>query len=376
MRRGFFTKAVMALAVLALVATACERGGGDQDGGDNGNGNTQAQPETSLLETVQENGTLRCGVNNTVPGFGFTPEGGTDPEGFDIDFCRAFAAAILGDPEAIELIPIDAEQRFAALQDGQYDVLVRNTTWTSSRDGSEGVAFAHVNFYDGQAMMVRADSGFQEIADMDGARVCVTQGTTTESNLADYAAELGISLEPVTFETNDDILPAFVGGRCDGWTSDASQLAGLRSNFPEDEGGPEALVILPELMSKEPLAPAVLDGDTEFYDAINWTVHGVILAEEYGVSSENVQDEFDNPSTPQIAAMLGAPFAAEEGEEPAALDSGLGLDVDFMVDVLGAVGNYGEIFERHIGEDTPLGLERGLNALWTDDGLQYAPPFR
>jgi general L-amino acid transport system substrate-binding protein len=364
MRRGFTSKASVVLAVVALVAVACQR----EAPGPEGEG---AQEQQSLLQEVVARGTLRCGVNETVPGFGFLTEAG-EIEGFDIDFCRAIAAAIfdVSDPQLgthYELVPISADERFNALRAAQYDVLVRNTTWTSSRDGAEGVAFAHVNFYDGQAMMVRQGE-FKAVKDMDGTTVCVTAGTTTELNLADYAALLKIDIEQLTFETNDEILEAFQAKRCDGWTSDRSQLAGLKAQFESETG---RLLILDDVMSKEPLAPAVLDGDSDWYDAVNWVVNGVILAEELGVSSENVAQEAGSPSNPQIGNLLGAPT-----EEGAPFDPGLGLAPDFMVNVLTAVGNYGEIFDRHLGPDTPLGLERGLNALWTDGGLQYAPPFR
>jgi len=357
MRRAFGWRVGVLVAVLAVVAAACTREQPDVG--------QQPEETRSLFEVVQERGTLRCGVNETVPGFGFATEAGTI-EGFDIDFCKAIAAAVLGDPEAHELVPVSADERFNALRAGTYDVLVRNTTWTSSRDGAEGVTFAHVNFYDGQGMMVRRGE-FRSVQAMDGTTVCVTAGTTTELNLADYAQQLDIDIEQLTFETNDEILEAFTAERCDGWTSDRSQLAALKFQF-ESETGP--LVILDDIMSKEPLAPAVLDGDSDWYDAVNWVVNGVILAEELGVSSENVEQEAANPSNPQIGNLLGAPT-----EEGAAFDPGLGLEPDFMVGVLNAVGNYGEIFERHVA---PLGLERGLNALWSDDppGLQYAMPFR
>jgi general L-amino acid transport system substrate-binding protein len=377
MRRSISRLAVVA-GILALVAAACTRGGNGGDTGDTAGGDTQGQEEQQgALQEILDRGTLQCGVNATVPGFGFDPGTG-EIDGFDIDFCRGIAAAVFNEPSPQEgehyaLVPIDAEERFNALRAGEYDVLVRNTTWTSSRDGGEGVAFAHVNFYDGQAMMVRAGE-FGSIDDMDGTDICVTAGTTTELNLADYFRARNLDFNAVTFEENPQLQEAFIAERCDGWTSDSSQLAGIRSQWPPDEGGPESLEILPDIMSKEPLAPAVLDGDSEWLDVVNWTVNGLILAEELGVTSENVQQQVSNPDSPQIAALLGVPFEAEA--ETLEFDHGLGVDNTFMQNVLQAVGNYGEIFDRHVGAGSDLGLERGLNALWTDQGLQYAAPFR
>lgn len=368
--REMVRRSALLFVVLAVLAAACTREEAEPTA--NGEGEGQAQEQESLLQTVQERGTLRCGVNNTVPGFGFETAEGVI-EGFDIDFCKAFAAAIFATPdpqegEQFELVPIDADARFTALRSGEYDVLVRNTTWTSSRDGSEGVSFAHVNYYDGQAMMVRRGD-FASIDEMDGTAVCVTAGTTTELNLADYFGERGMDFEPVVLEDNDQILQAFNQGRCDGWTSDRSQLAGLKSQF-EGETGP--LVIFDDIMSKEPLAPGVLDGDSDWFDAINMVVNGLILAEELGVGSENVEQEASGPSTPGVGALLGVPV--EEGEElGVSFDPGVGLDPTFMQHVLTAVGNYGEIFDRHL---TPIDIDRGINALWTDGGIQYAIPFR
>ena len=365
MQRGISVRLGAVLAVVALFAVACDRGGGEESG----EGGSSAQAGGSLFDDVVENDQLRCGVNNTVPGFGFD-EGGGEIDGFDIDFCRAFAAAILGDAEKHELVAIDADNRFNALRAGEYDVLVRNTTATSSRDGAEGVTFAHPNFYDGQAMMARQGE-FSSIEEMDGTNVCVTSGTTTELNLADYAQQLGIDITPVTFAENPQLQEAFIAGQCDGWTSDRSQLAGIRSTWPQNEGGPDSLVILEEIMSKEPLAPAVLDGQEDLAEAINWVVNGMILAEELGVSSRNVDRQSNNPDNPQIASLLGVAF---EGTESA--DNGLALPNDFMQNVIRQVGNYGEVFDRHIGPDTDLGLDRGLNALWIDGGIQYALPIR
>ncbi len=362
---------VFALAVVAMACTREEEGGG---GGAQGETQAAQADETTLLDEIKQRGTLRCGVNNTVPGFGFDPGTG-EIEGFDIDFCRAFAAAVLGDSEAIELVPIDADNRFIALQNGDYDVLVRNTTWTTSRDGAEGVAFMHVNFYDGQALMVRKGD-FASIDEMDGTNICVTTGTTTELNLADYFGARDLDFEPIAFEENPQLQRAFISGRCDGWTSDRSQLAGIRSQWPEEEGGPESLIIFDEVISKEPLAPGVLDTEIELHDALDAVVNGLILAEELGVTSANVEETAEDPGEGPVAALLGAPVLDPETGESAPIDSGLGISNDFMIDVISAVGNYGEIFERHVGSESDLELERGINALWTDGGIQYAIPFR
>jgi general L-amino acid transport system substrate-binding protein len=377
MRQGLWGKVLILIMALALVAVACER---DDDGNgaaaeDTTDDAAEEQDQGGgLLQEIVDRGTLRCGVNETVPGFGFDPGDG-NIDGFDIDFCRAFAAALVGDPEAIELTPIDADNRFIALRQGEYDVLVRNTTHTTSRDGAEGIDFMHVNFYDGQAMMVRAGE-FSSIDEMDGTDICVTTGTTTELNLADYFAERNLEMSPIGFADNTEIQRAFVQERCDGWTSDRSQLAGIRSAWPEEEGGPEALEILEEVMSKEPLAPGTLDTEHELHDALNAVVNGIILAEELGVDSGNVQQMAEDPPNGQVAALLGAPVEDPETGESAPISNELGIEDGFMVGVIEAVGNYGEIFDRHIGPDSPLGLERGINALWTDGGIQYAIPFR
>ena len=252
----------------------------------------------------RDRGEVRCGVNNSVPGFGVVDDAG-DFSGFDIDFCRAIAAAVLGDPEAVEFVPLTAEQRFTSLQSGEIDVLVRNTTNTASRDGTENVAFATTTFYDGQGMMVPADSGFASLDDMDGTTICVLSGTTTEQNLATVFTARGLSFTPLSFDEPDQIRDAILQDQCDGWTSDRSQLAGLRSAWPESEGGPDGLVIFDDIISKEPLAPAVADGDSDWYDAVNWAVISTILAEELGVTSENV-DEQTGSDDPAVLAFLGA----------------------------------------------------------------------
>jgi general L-amino acid transport system substrate-binding protein len=365
---------VAVAAVLTLAAVACTREEEPQPAAGGGGEETAQEPAESLLQAIQERGVLRCGVNNTVPGFGFETAEGTI-EGFDIDHCKAIAAAVLGTdaPEEgthYELFPVDADTRFSALRAGEFDVLVRNTTWTSSRDGTEGVQFAHVNFYDGQAM-VAPSANVSAIEDLDGATICVTAGTTTELNLADYFQEQGLDFEPLVLEDYDQIFQAFRQERCDAVTGDRSALAGLAPIWSEDIG---ELTLLPDVMSKEPLTPGVLEGDDDWLDVVNWVVNGLILAEELGVTQDSVAQEAEDPSTPGIASLLGSPFAP--AEEDVTVEHGLEIEDTFMQNVLAAVGNYGEIFDRHLGPNTDIGLERGLNALWTDGGLQYAIPFR
>jgi len=324
------------------------------------------QTDESMLAAVQEAGVLRCGTRDALPGFAvLTPEG--DHVGFDSDFCRVIAAAVLGDAEAVEHVDLETSDRFTALQSGEIDVLVRNTTWTASRDGGEGATFLTPTFYDGQGIMVAADSGFTAITDLDGVIVCVAQGTTTEGNAANEASRLGLEWEVRAFESPELIQEAFVAGQCDAWSSDRSQLTGLRSEFPD---GPEALTILPEVFSKEPLAPAVADGDTEWAQAVNWAVLATIQAEEFGIDSTNV-DTFADSDDVSIQRFLGQEIEGDDGA--AVLDPGLGLPTDFAFQVVSQVGNYAEIFDEHL---TPLGLERGLNSLWTDGGLLYPPPYR
>lgn len=333
-------------------------------------GTVAPAPSGELLGAVQARGSVLCGVNEAVPGFGFLNPDGTR-SGFDIDFCRAVAAAVFGDPEAVEYVPLTAQQRFTALQSGEIDVLIRNTTWTASRDGGEGATFLRTTFYDGQGMMVRADSGITVLEDLANTAICVLSGTTTELNLATRFAD--IPYTPLTFEENDVLQPAFVAGQCDGWTSDKSQLAGARSGFPEAEGGPESLVILEETFSKEPLGPAVRDGDSQWAQVVDWVVNATILSEELGIDSSNV-DSFADTDNAEIRRLLGLEIEGDEGVS--IFDAGLGLEPGWAANVIRAVGNYGEIFNRNVGPDTPLGLVRGLNDLWSNGGLIYAPPYR
>jgi general L-amino acid transport system substrate-binding protein len=366
------------LVVLFLLA-GCSLGDDDDNGEAAGTTGQAAEASgqeggASLLQEVQSRGTLRCGVNDAVPGFGFTNEAG-EREGFDIDFCRVVAAAVLGDAEAVEYTTLSPEQRFTALQSAEVDVLIRNTTWTSSRDGAEGARFLHTTFYDQQRMMVPADSGVERLEDLEGETICVLAGTTTELNLETVFQARGIDYEPLASEETDVLQEAFIQGRCGAWTSDASQLAGIRSSWPANQGGPESLVILEEIMSKEPLGPVVRDGDDQWADAVNWAVIATVAAEEVEVDSGNVQEMLESED-PEVLRLLGQPAPAEAGAEPEPFDPGLGLPADFAVQIIEQVGNYGEIYDRHVGPDSPLELERGLNALWIDGGLQYAPPYR
>lgn len=367
------------VAVLTLLGAACSDDDDDPAAQEDTEqtGTTEASDGGgSLLDEVRERGTLQCGVNDAVPGFGVVDDAG-DYAGFDIEFCRVIAAAVLGDSTAVEFTALTADQRFTALQSGEIDVLVRNTTFTASRDGGEGAAFTTTTFYDGQGMMVRADSGITEIDAMGGSTVCVLQGTTTELNLATRFASAGLQVTPLSFADNEQLQAAFIAGQCDGWTSDKSQLAGVRSAFPDAEGGPEALTILDETFSKEPLGPVVRDGDSDWFDAVNWAVIATIQAEELGITQANVE-EMTTSDNLDVLRFLGQPFAAEEGADPAVLDPGLGLDEDFAVNVISQVGNYAEIYDRNVGPNTPLGLERGVNALWNADppGILYAAPYR
>jgi len=383
------SKSLVAVAALILVLAACTEAadttttaGGTPETTEGGDGatTTSGGGETSTtagapagdgkLAEVQARGSLICGVNNAVPGFGFVDEAG-EHVGFDIDFCRAIAAGVLGDPDAVEFVDLTTETRFTALQSDEVDVLVRNTTYTSSRDGGLAATFLTTTFYDGQGMMVAADSGFTTIDDMTDTTICVLSGTTTELNLTTRMA--GINYTPQTFDENPQIQAAFIEGQCDGWTSDKSQLAGVRSAWPEDQGGPEALVILEETFSKEPLGPAVLDGDSQWAQVVDWIILATIQAEEFGIDSTNV-GTFTDTEDAGIRNFLGLEVTTDDGTAP--FDPGLGLPTNFAAQVIAAVGNYAEIYNRNVGPDTPLGLERGVNALWTDGGLLYAPPYR
>jgi general L-amino acid transport system substrate-binding protein len=314
------------------------------------------------LQAVKERGRLVCGVHTSLLGFGYIDADGRNV-GFDIDLCRAVAAAIFNDPEAVEFVPLTAAERGPALQTGEVDMLSRNMTWTSSREAQWG-NFTVVTFYDGQGMMVRQESGATMLEDLDGATVCVTTGTTTELNLADAFRSRGLEFTAVTFEETPAVYGAYEEGRCDAATSDKSQLAAVRAGF----ANPDDHVILDVTMSKEPLTPAVPAGDDQWLDLVKTVLWALINAEELNVTSENV-DQMLASDNPEVKRMLGV-----EGEFGQA---DLGLSPDFAANVIRAVGNYGEIYDRYMGpEGLAFTLDRGLNKLWKDGGLIYAPPLR
>jgi len=313
------------------------------------------------LKTVKDRGMLNCGANGTLAGFGL-PDAQGKWTGLDVDFCRAVAAAVLGDPNKVKFVPLSAKDRLTALQSGEVDVLVRNTTWTSSRDTSLGLNFVGVNYYDGQGFMVRTALKVNSALELNGASVCVQQGTTTELNLADFFRAHNIQLKSVTFATANEAIKAYDAGRCDAYTTDASGLYAERLRLTNANDH----IILPEIISKEPLGPAVRHGDDQWFDVVKWTLFAMINAEELGVTSKNV-DEMLKSTNPDVKRLLGT--EGNYGEQ-------LGLSKDWAVHIVKAVGNYGESFERNVGTGSPLKIDRGLNNLWSKGGIQYAPPVR
>ncbi|WP_392797261.1 amino acid ABC transporter substrate-binding protein [Saccharospirillum sp. HFRX-2] len=311
------------------------------------------------VDAVMDQGYVQCGVNTSLPGFASSASGSW--EGLDVDVCRAVAAAMFGDSEAVQYTPLTAAQRFTALQSGEIDVLSRVTTWTLTRDTSLGLNFAGVNYYDGQGFLVRKDLGVTSATQLDGAAVCVEPGTTTELNLADYFRANGMEFEPVVIENTTEVTAAFFSGRCDVYTTDRGGLASARMVSAEN---PDDYVVLPEVISKEPLGPVVRHGDDEWLDIVKWSLIAMIEAEEYGITSENVDDMLDS-TNPGIQRFLGVTPGMGEA---------LGLEEDWAYNIVKQVGNYGEAYDRNITEK--LGLDRGLNALWKDGGLMYAYPVR
>jgi len=314
------------------------------------------------LDDVKARGKLNCGVTTGVAGFA-VPDANGEWDGFDVGVCRAVAAAVLGDPTAVEFVPTTGKTRFTALASGEIDMLARNTTWTFSRDVDLKFDFVGVNYYDGQGFMVPTALGVTSAKELDGATVCIQTGTTTELNLADFFRANGISYEPVPIETNAEGQQQYLAGACDTYTTDASGLAATRATFEN----PDDHVLLPEIISKEPLGPLVRHGDNEWGDIVRWSLNALISAEELGVTSANIGEMAAGTNNPEINRLLGT-----EGN----LGEMLGLSADWGKNAITAGGNYAELFERNIGENTPIGLSRGLNAQWTDGGLLYSPPFR
>jgi general L-amino acid transport system substrate-binding protein len=313
------------------------------------------------LTTVKTRGALNCGSNPGLAGFGL-PDAQGNWTGLDVDVCRAITAAIFDDPTKVKFVPLTAKDRFTALQSGEVDVLVRNTTWTSSRDTSLGLNFTGVNYYDGQGFMVRKALKVNSALELSDAAVCVQQGTTTELNLADYFRANKMKLKTVTFATSDEAVKAYDAGRCDAYTTDASGLYSERLRL----ANPNEHVVLPEIISKEPLGPAVRHGDDQWFDIVKWVLYAMIIAEEQGLTQKNINEALgsDNPDIKKFVGTEG-----NYGEQ-------LGLTKDWAVRIIKHVGNYGEVFERNVGQGSPLKIQRGLNALWTKGGIQYAPPIR
>ena len=341
---------IAGIVVLAIVAAACES-------------ETTPTPTaaTGRLAIVEARGELICGVNSGLPGFGFLEEGTGTWSGFDVDFCRAIAAAVLGDADAVQYRALTADDRGPALQTGEVDVLVRNTTWTVTRDTRWGL-FGPTTFYDGQGMMVPTSLGAVSLNDLAGSTICVQSGTTTELNLTDQMRALGVAFTPQVFSEIDATYAAYAEGRCDAVTSDRSQLVARRTALTN----PDEHVLLDVVMSKEPLGPVTPLGDDEWFNVVKWVVFATFEAEEQGITQANVVDTAATSENPVVRRLLGA-------EPP---DSLLGLDPDWVVKVISAVGNYAEIYDRNLGPDTPFDLARGPNRQWTEGGLLYAPPYR
>ncbi len=350
------TIALRLLAVgLAVGLAAC--GAETEEGG----GDTTIGPKSNRLAQILQRRELQCGVSGELPGFSFVEKNG-DYKGLDVDICRAIAAALFNDAKAVEYRNLNAKERFTAVQTGEIDILSRNTTWSASRDSSVGLEFAPVVFYDSQAIMVRENSGLKKLEDLKNKSICIQIGTTTEQNLTDQMRKRGIPFKPIVFEEINTVFNAYSEGRCEGVTADRSQLVSRRTKL----GKPSDHTILAEALSKEPLAPAVADGDARWQDVVKWVVYGLIEAEELGITSKNIDQQLQSKD-PTVRRLLGV-----EGD----LGKGLGLSNDFVTRMIRQVGNYGEIYDRNLGTQTPLNLPRGQNDLWNKGGLMYAPPFR
>ena len=319
--------------------------------------------QAGTLEDVRAKGFVQCGVSTGVPGFAFTDKDG-NWQGFDPAVCQAVAAAVLGDATKVKYTPTTGKTRFTVLRAGEVDLLARNTPWTFSRDTDLQLSFVGVNYYDGQGFMVPKKLGVKSAKELDGASVCIQTGTTTELNLADFFRINNIKYEPVPIETNEEARTNYAAGRCDVYTTDASGLAATRTTFEN----PDDHVVLPEIISKEPLGPLVRHGDDQWGDIVRWVLNAMINAEEYGVTSKNVNAKASKPgNNPEVNRMLGT-----EGN----LGGMIGLDKQWAARAIAQVGNYGEVFEKYIGQGSPIGLARGLNALYSNGGILYAPPMR
>ena len=313
------------------------------------------------LADVTKKGTLNCGVSTGIPGFSATDSKGVQ-KGLDVDFCRAVASAVLGDASKVKYIPLTAKERFTALQSGEVDLLARTTTWTATRDTSLGLNFAGVNYYDGQGFLVNKDLGVSSAKELDGATFCIQAGTTTELNLTDYFKANKMEYKAVTYDTSGQTIDGFKKGRCDAVTSDASQLYGLKLKM----SNPNSVIVLPEIISKEPLGPVVRQGDDNWFNVVRWTMFALLEAEELGISSSNA-DKMLKSENPSIKRLLGTSGKAGEN---------LGLKSDWAYQIIKNVGNYGESFDKHVGKDSPLNINRGLNNLWNKGGLMYSMPVR
>jgi general L-amino acid transport system substrate-binding protein len=316
----------------------------------------------ATLDAVKSKGYAQCGVSTGLPGFSAADEKGQFT-GIDVDMCRAVAAAVFGDAGKVKYSPLTAKERFTALQSGEIDMLPRNTTWTFTRDTSLGLNFTGVNYYDGQGFLVTKQLGVKSALELDGASFCIQAGTTTELNLADYFRANKMQYTPITFDTSDQTVKAFEAGRCDALTSDQSQLYALRIKLKD----PGSAMVLPEVISKEPLGPVVRQGDDEWFNVVKWMLFALINAEELGITSANVDDMKAKSTDPNVRRLLGVEGVKGEW---------IGLSDDWGYNIIKQVGNYGEVFDRNVGKGSALGISRGLNALWSHGGIQYAPPIR
>ncbi|MDO2947031.1 amino acid ABC transporter substrate-binding protein [Aeromonas simiae] len=316
----------------------------------------------STLDSVKKKGFVQCGVSDGLPGFS-NPDAKGVWQGMDVDVCRAVAAAVLGDAGKVKYVSLTAKERFTALQSGEVDILSRNTTWTLTRDASLGLTFVGTAYYDGQGFLVNKSLGVKSAKELDGAAICIQSGTTTELNVADYfRANGGMKYTPVVFDTSDQTVKGFESGRCDVLTSDQSQLYALKVKLSK----PEEAMVLPEVISKEPLGPAVRQGDDQWFKIVRWTLFAMLNAEEAGLTSTNV-DGMLKSDNPDVRRLLGL-------EEPKG--SVLGLDDKWAYHIIKQVGSYGEVFDRNVGSGSPLKIDRGINALWNKGGFMYAPPVR